>query len=237
MNAIKPAKLKEHPVAISNTTKKIAMYAILARARALFLLPIACLAACALPDKPVRPQTYDFGPGAISAAAPANLAALPTLMLAEVDTSPALDGNALLYRLAYADPQVLRPYAQARWSMPPAQLVRQRLSSQLGARRAVLGPGDAALATPPGAAPVWVLRTELEEFSQLFDSPASSSALVRLRATVTQASPLGDRLLGQRSFVVQRPAPAQDAAGGVRALAAATDAAVADIEQWLLQLR
>ena len=217
--------------------KKAAVHAYLTRAKALFLLPIALLAACALPDKPVRPQAYDFGPGAVTAAAPANLAALPPLMLADVEASAALDSNAVLYRLAYADAQALKPYAQARWSMPPAQLVRQRLRNHLGASRAVISPGDAALATPPGAAPAWVLRTELEEFSQLFESPAASSGLVRLRATVTQPSPQGDRLLGQRSFVVQRPALAHNAAGGVRALAAATDAAVADIEQWLQQLR
>jgi cholesterol transport system auxiliary component len=32
---------------------------------------------------------------------------------------------------------------------------------------------------------------------------------------------------------VQRPATSTDAAGGVRALTAATDAAVQEIEQWL----
>jgi cholesterol transport system auxiliary component len=174
----------------------------------------------------------------MAATAPSNTPAGVPLVLAEIETSAALDSTAVLYRLAYADAQVLRPYAQARWSMPPAQLVRLRLRSQLGVRRAVINPGDVTLAAPaPGMAPAWVLRTELEEFSQLFESPTASSGLVRLRATVTQASPQGDRLLGQRSFVAQRPAPAPDAAGGVRALGAATDAVAADIEQWLLQLR
>ena len=39
--------------------------------------------------------------------------------------------NAVLYRLAYADGQQLRPYSQARWSQPPAQLLQQRLREQL----------------------------------------------------------------------------------------------------------
>ena len=85
-------------------------------------------------------------------------------------------------------------------------------------------------------APV-VLRIELEEFSQLFESPATSIGLLRLRATALQPSPRGERLLGQRSFIVQRPSPSADAAGGVRALTAATDAVVEEIDQWLQQLR
>jgi cholesterol transport system auxiliary component len=117
--------------------------------------------------------------------------------------------------------------------MAPAQLLRQRLREQLGQRRAVLNPGEGATA---GDSP-WLLRVELEEFSQLFESATSSSGLVRLRASVAQNSPQGEKLMGQRSFVVQRPALSPDASGGVHALAAATDAAIEEIEQWLQQLR
>ena len=41
--------------------------------------------------------------------------------------------------------------------------------------------------------------------------------------------------LAQRRFTAQRPAPSPDAPGGVRALTAATDAAVEEIAQWLKQ--
>ena len=254
----------------------------------LFLAPLAMaglLTGCsALPDKPTRATVYDFGPGAI-AYLPANrMAPLPTLALDEVQSSAALDSTAVLYRLAYADAQALKPYAQARWSMTPAQLLRQRLREHLGQRRAVLnaGEGSAPLVTganvataatvAPGAtgatglnsigtsasastvasasaiaatvtsattsatAPV-LLRVELEEFSQLFESPTASTGLLRLRATAVQASPQGEKLLGQRTFIVQRPAPSADAAGGVRALAAATDAAVQEIGLWLQQFQ
>ena len=251
----------------------------------LFLAPLAMaglLTGCsALPDKPTRATVYDFGPGAI-AYSPANrMAPLPTLALDEVQSSAALDSTAVLYRLAYADAQALKPYAQARWSMTPAQLLRQRLREHLGQRRAVLnaGEGSAPLVTganvatvAPGAtgatglnsigtsasastvasasaiaatvtsattsatAPV-LLRVELEEFSQLFESPTASTGLLRLRATAVQASPQGEKLLGQRTFIVQRPAPSADAAGGVRALAAATDAAVQEIGLWLQQFQ
>jgi cholesterol transport system auxiliary component len=48
-------------------------------------------------------------------------------------------------------------------------------------------------------------------------------------------TPAGEKLLGQRNIVKREPAPSADAAGGVRALAAATDAAAAEIGQWLQQ--
>ena len=190
------------------------------------------LTGCALVDKPVRPAVYDFGPGPMASEAAQTAASLGVLALSEVDAGSALDNTAVLYRLAYTDAQQLLPYAQARWSMAPAQLVRQRLREVLGQRRTVLNPGDGNVT---GGKPAQVLRIDLEEFSQLFDAPAHSSGLVRLRATLVQGSAAGDRLLGQRSFVLQRPAPTPDAAGGVRALTAATNAAVDEIEQWLSQ--
>jgi cholesterol transport system auxiliary component len=54
---------------------------------------------------------------------------------------------------------------------------------------------------------------------------------------LTDNTPAGERLLAQRSFFVRRPAPTPDAPGGVRALAAAADAAAEEIAQWLAQVR
>ena len=201
---------------------------------ALSAMTALSLSSCALPDKPVRAVTYDFGPGAVaSAPSRAGAPALAPLVLADIESGAALDGTAVLYRLVYFNPQELRPYAQARWSMPPAQLLRQRLREHLGTSRAVLNPGD-VLAGNPGP---WLLRVELEEFSHLFESATASAGLLRLRATVVQGSLQGEKLLGQRTFVVSRPAPSADVSGGVRALTAASDAAVIEIDQWLQQLR
>ena len=90
---------------------------------------LVLLGACsALPDRPQRPVTYDFGPGVITAPTAGADKPLPALALAEVEPSGLLEGSTgVLYRLAYADAQKLLPYAQARWSTPAAQLVRQRL--------------------------------------------------------------------------------------------------------------
>ena len=194
---------------------------------------LLALSGCALPkSSSLRPAIYDFGPGALTAPAPSGAASLTPLAVADIETNTALDSPAVLYRLAYDDTQQLQPYAQARWSMPPAQLVRQRLREQLGRQRAMLNAGDGGLV---GTTSPLTLRLELEEFSQLFESPASSVGLLRLRATLVQPSPGGEKLVTQRNFVVQRPAPTADAPGGVRALTAATDAAVQEIEAWLKQ--
>ena len=195
---------------------------------------LALVACSALPEKPVRATQYDFGPGAVVTPAAQAGPALPPLALADVESAGVLEGGtAVLYRLAYADAQQLRPYAQARWSMPPAQLVRQRLRDRLSERRAVLNAGEsAALVRTEGSLPL-VLRVELAEFTHLFQSPSASTGLVRLRVTLVDDTPAGEKLLAQRQFVVQREASTPDASGGARALAAATDAAAVEIEQWL----
>ncbi len=196
------------------------------------------LAGCsALPDKPARPTIYDFGVGSLAAAAPASAQALPPIAIGEVGTAgSAGDNQAVLYRLGYGDAQELRPYSLARWSMPPGQLVRQRLREQLGQRRNVFNARESMALNRSANAPLPLqLRIDLEEFSHYFSSADASTGLVRLRATLVEVTPGGERLAGQRLFVVQRPAPSGDAPGGVRALTAATDAAIAEIDQWLQQ--
>lgn len=217
----------------------IATYAYSTWTRGVFLLIPLVLAGCALPDKPVRPAVYDFGPGSLSAAPANGPARLGPLAVAEFEASPALDSTAVLYRLAYADAQQLQPYALARWSMTPAQLLRQRLRERLGQRRALLNPGEGGLAgagTSLALLTPLTLRVELEEFSQLFETPERSVGLLRLRATLVQPGPTGEKLVAQRSVIMQRPASSADAPGGVRALTAATDAAVQELDAWLLGL-
>jgi cholesterol transport system auxiliary component len=60
---------------------------------------------------------------------------------------------------------------------------------------------------------------------------------VRLRATLIRSGSGGDQVLAQRGFAVQRPAPSPDAPGGVKGLAAASDAAVAELVAWVDQVR
>ena len=238
-----------------NALFSIAAGARLASAAAVFGLVF--LAGCSvLPTPPERPVVYDFGPGLPVAPAgqPASsngngtaampAARLPTLALADVQSVGRSDNStAVLYRLAYTDARQLRPYQLARWSLPPAQLVQQALRTQLGERRAVLSADDALAAaregvagsSAPGSLPT-VLRAELEEFSQVFSSASASGALVRLRATLVEPTADGEKLLGQRLFTAQVPAPTADAAGGTRALADASAQVAQGVAQWVLQL-
>jgi cholesterol transport system auxiliary component len=202
--------------------------------RGFCILTMLALAGCALPSPPQRPAVYDFGPGPLARPAVIDNTRLAPLVVSEVEANAALDGTAVLYRLAYADDQQLHPYAQARWSMTPAQLIRLRLREHLGQHRALLNPEDNAqsgVASQPAT-----LRVELEEFSQLFEAPDKSVGLLRLRATLTRASVTGPKLVAQHSVVTQRNAPSADAAGGVRAMTAATDAAVLELTQWLQEI-
>ncbi len=195
------------------------------------------LSGCAMPAPGARPAVYDFGPGPLNTAASRTDARLPALVLEMVEANPALDGTAMLYRLAYTDSQQLRPYALARWSMTPTQLLGQRLRDTLGQRHTVLRPGDETIAseTPARQRPL-ALRIELEEFSQLFMAPGDSVGLLRLRATVVQIDARATPLVAQRSFTVQRNAASADAPGAARALSAATDAALQELDQWLQEL-
>ncbi len=177
------------------------------------------LSACTTPQPPALKAVYDFGP-VLNAATSSPATRSAAVALPDIEASASLDSPSLLYRLQYSNAQQLLPYAQARWSTSPAQLVRARVRDALAAQGPVL--------STEGIAP-WVLRIELDEFSQLFDSPSSSLGLVRLRASLLK----NDQLAAQTTVLAKAPATSQDAAGGVRALTAATDDAVRQLAAWL----
>ncbi len=228
--------------------KKIAAYVSRTGTLGIFCLGLVLLATgCgALPDKPSRVILYDFGPGPMAAAAAAApvapaapaAAALPPITRADLDTAATrLESAQLHYRLGYADANQLRPYAGARWTAPPTQLLRQRLRDALAQSRTVLGTLEAANIARTEGRTTDVLRISLDEFTHYFEAPGASVGLVRVRATLLRGGPGGERVLGQRLVTVQRPAPSADAPGGVKALAAASDAAVAELVAWVEQAR
>jgi cholesterol transport system auxiliary component len=232
-----------------NAMNSIAAYAGFTWAGSAFYSIAAALvlSACsALPSKPTRATIYDFGPGPL-AARPVQPVALQTPQTPQTPLAPVaiedistsggpLDNMAVLYRLAYVDAQELRPYSQSRWSMPPAQLVRQRLRDTLSLRRPVFNARE-GLALNRSQNPLLPLqlRLELQEFSHYFSAPDASVGLVRLRATLVDVTAAGEKLVAQRIIVAQKPATTADAPGGVRALTAATDAVIDELDQWLQQ--
>jgi cholesterol transport system auxiliary component len=230
-------KLKKAVMPASDASVFIANSRRFKRAAACFILVSGFLLAGCSVNKPLRSAMYDFGPGMLSSSPATQQAGLPALALDDVGTpGGALDNMTLLYRLAYTDEQQLRPYAMARWSMPPGQLVHQRLRDRLGQNRAIFSAGEsAALNRSQDARTPMLLRADLEEFSHLFTAPATSVGLVRLRVSLFEVTAGGEKLVAQRKVVAQRPARSADAPGGVRALAEATDAAIDEIDQWLQQ--
>lgn len=215
------------------TIKTIAVGACRTGARAVFGIAISLLllACSALPQPPVRSAVYDFGPGPGPTSAVQG-ARQPAIVLSSAASGGVpVNDNALYYRLAYADAQQLRPYSLARWSQSPAALLAQSLRTRLGQERAVLSPGVPLVGG--GIDEPELLKVELEEFSQVFDAPQTSHALVRVRASLF-ASRAGDtELRAQRLFVVQHGAATPDAAGGAQALAAAATQLADELAQWL----
>ena len=209
--------------------KTIADGACQIRQKTILGLLILTLSGCSLPlpDQPVRPQLYDLGP-ALSLADGAQPSAA-ALALGPVIAPAAIDGTQIIYRLAYSDGgQQPRPYAQARWAMTPPQLVGQRLRQALSTRRPVVDAGA-------GLAPL-ELRAELDEFAQIFTAADASAGVVRLRVTAIAPTASGNRLLGQRTFAVSKPAATNDAPGAAAALRAATDEVVRQVVAWVNEL-
>lgn len=180
------------------------------------------LAGCAS-EKPQSNTTFDFGPAVAAApAAPAGTAVVVT----DVTGSAALDSERMSYRLNYANPQQARAYSNSRWSATPLQLVTQRLKTRIAQS------GTKVLNATDASDGVAILRTEVDEFTHSFDNPAQSSGQLILRASLFQ----GHKLIDQKTFSRKSSATSADAAGGARALAAATDAVAADIVAWLATL-
>jgi cholesterol transport system auxiliary component len=186
---------------------------------------VATLSACATPPSL---QLFDFGtPTAIRQLAPEDQLSLATLKinLSEIRVASHLEGNAMWYRLSYDTPQELRPYAQNRWSVPPAQLLAQSIKGQLALR------GAAVLNSNDGVKDLPILKIELEEFSQIFSNTTQSNVNINFRASLVR----NNVFIAQRSFgAIQAVEVAEaNAKGGARAMPEATNQAINALAVWL----
>jgi len=183
------------------------------------------LAGCVSIGQSAPPTLYDLGPlhAAGAASVPLNL---PPISVAETQAQSWLNNHAMYFRLAYANDQQPRPYADSRWAMAPTLLFSQRLKARLAQA------GGVVLSASDGATNIPLLRLEADDFMQTFSSADLSIAQVVIRASVFN----GRTLMAQKTFSRQAPAPSADAAGGVKAFALASDAVIADMMAWLAQL-
>ena len=182
-----------------------------------FVLAFGMLAGCAGTPAALADIRYDLGPAPqIATSGP-----MPAVKVLEVSAPETLTSDKLIYRLSYADAQQTSAYANSHWTMAPGELLTQRLRNAMSQRGTVLTGADGVSAP--------VLKVDLSEFEQVFDSRTQSHGAITARATLTQ----GGKVLAQRTFIARAPASSCDAAGGAQALAAASDDLVAQISAWL----
>ena len=156
---------------------------------------------------------HDLGPSVV------NSAAVPKRreLALEVRAPLWMDSMGIEYRLVYDEPTRLREYTRARWAGPPAQLIQQRLTQQLGMRAS--GQGRTRC----------VLRIDVDAFAQIFNDPETSSGRLQGRAQLLDST---RTLLTTFEFRIEKSAPTADSRGGVAALAAAVDQLADDLVAW-----
>lgn len=161
---------------------------------------------------------YDFGPQ------PARLAVVARTqpMALEVRAPLWFDSLGIDYRLAYVDAARLREYARARWAGPPAQLIQQYLMQRL--EMSMAGQAQARC----------LMRVEITEFSQVFQTAEASRAVLQGKAMLFDRS---RRQLAELPIAIEVPAPSQDARGGVAALSASVVRLADDLGHWEASLK
>ena len=187
--------------------------------RCFVLLAALLLSACVGgAGNSVPSVTYDFG---LPVARLAVGGAWPGLSL-EVRSPSWFDSTNVDYRLAYADPLTRRQYVGSRWAGAPAQLIAQRLRQQLG-----------VVSATANSATDCLIRVELQEFSQVFDSPQSSRGVLTASVSLIDGK---RRVVAERLADIEKPAVSADASGGVQALVAASTEFGRLLSDWLLEL-
>jgi cholesterol transport system auxiliary component len=189
---------------------------------AVFLL--FAISGCSLMGSKNPPKAnFDFGPLPVASDAryTSNFPGV-NIVVHEVAAPAWIDSPSMYYRLAYQNAARPMPYAQSEWVMSPAALLTQRLRHSLGV--ASFGEMRRVASDAPA---VYALRSELFEFEQVFDQPGSSRGVLRVQATLE-----GRGMWAHRTFVIEKPAPTPDAAGGVAALSQCADELADLINQW-----
>lgn len=185
--------------------------------RGVRILAVLCaglaLGACGgLPQRRTVPAIYDLGLAESVSPMPA---VLPSKI--EVRAPSWLATAAMQYRLEYRQPAQRQAFAESRWAAPPAEMLERRLLQ--------------ALSSPSSTGGGCRLRLEIDEFSQAFDAPESSAAVISARAELLPSR--GENGLARMSFEMREPASSADAKGGVTAFRKAGDRLTNEIARWM----
>lgn len=180
---------------------------------------VLALSACSVGGRNLSPvRTYDFG---VSPPLQSARSVLPGLAL-EVRSPSWFDSLGIDYRLNQDDPLRLREYADSRWAVNPGVLVAQRLRQSLGASSSLGGMPAPCL-----------LRVELQEFSQVFESSSDSRGLLQGELVLIDSQ---RQRLAVEHFFIEKPAATPDARGGVGALILAVNELGEFTSNWLAGL-
>jgi cholesterol transport system auxiliary component len=196
------------------------------RCAAVAMMVCGALSACSLGQKTEQPATYDLGAPRSQTAAKPGIAAV--LYLPDVTAPAWLNGPGIVYRLSYENPARPQPYALSRWSTSPASLLTERLRSRFAAAAA-----KGIVTGPDGVRADYLLRVELEDFSQSFDAPNSSRVALQARASLVNLATRA--LVAQQPFAVEQAAPTPDAPGAVQALSIASEEFLEALLKWTEQ--
>jgi len=187
-----------------------------------FLALLALLASgCA--SQRALPVRYDLDGSQVAARTEPRLNA--TIAIPPIQAPSWLRTTALVYRLEYEAPAYPRAYTRSQWTAPPGELLTLRLRERISSAN-----DGFTLAQLPEGSGGYRLEVSLENFAQIFPSPGRSDCVVTLTATIVQR---GDRVLAQKTFRAERPAPTADAAGGVEGLVDASDWDFKQILTWV----
>lgn len=144
--------------------------------------------------------------------------------ITEVDVQAAswLSGQAMYFRLAYADSLRRQSYVESRWAAPPAELLEGFLK-----RRIVFGQ------TGSGAAGCR-LELVIDEMEQRFDDPRISHVVLAVRAQMAPRRTA--EILARRVFHIQKPAALPVARGGVAAAREAVQTLADELGGWMNEI-
>ena len=193
----------------------------------LLLAAIYLLEGCAFSHKTQSIAMYDLGmPSSQTQPAQPVQMQKKSLLIADTTAPVWLDNKSIHYRLLYLNPSQSHSYANSRWIATPAALFAQQLRNRIAANAQEQVIKDSSIAMVD-----YVLHTELEEFTQLFDSAADSRIVTGLRASLIERNTR--KLLAQRNFYITATAPSADATGAVSAFSAASNQLLDELINWL----
>lgn len=191
----------------------------------ILIIGLSLLVGCSFSsNKPTSLALYDLGLKPVSEVqvAPVDV----SIMMTEITAPVWLTSPAMQYRLAYHDPARTYHYAHSRWVTAPAKLLTRRIQDDLSQLT-----HKGVISSHEGLKSDYALHIELEEFTQVFDQPQSSRAMIRVRANLVARATR--QLISQQKFSVEKTTPTADAAGAVATLIQLSDQVSLELMQWL----